>query len=797
MTFETLAVSLGDRSYEIFLGRKISQAARKWVNRVHSGKSIYVVTDRNVASIYGDDIRRWLAEEPEKMLALPPGEEQKTFSSVSRIYAFLSEGKANKDSIVVAFGGGVVGDLAGFAAATFLRGIPFIQIPTTLLAMLDSSVGGKTGFNLPEGKNLVGAFHQPCAAFIDDAFLSTLDDRNLRSGLAEAIKSAIAGDAVLWKLLVERGSQWKAFSNSDWREIIRRSVSFKISVVERDERESSLRKVLNLGHTIGHALEQSGGYGRLLHGEAVAAGLAWEAVLGWRLGVTPKNVTDDILSLLVGMGYGLDVPDIPLASIEAAVGMDKKRVVSDIDLPLIARPGECEIKRVPLEKIRTELADVRAEIRNYTAEKEKGQGLSYLLEPQEAVRSLESYVTANPRDGKAIVLLADAYLRSGNMTAALKAIQEALGRGISDPPVLQMAAELEKRLPQEASGGEDAHATLPFENLLVMGEDAYQISVADPIDLPAEKENEWQFFESALPAPEEEAAPLQFEEPIPETAAAMPEVPVSVSISDSAPLIDTSVVPPVETLKESDAVALPAEKEDEWQFLESAFPAPEEEAAPLQFEESIPETAAAMPEVPVSVSISDSAPLIDTSIVPPVETLKESDAVALPVEKEDEWQFLESAFPASEEEAAPLRFEEPVPETADAMPETPASVSISNSVPLTDTAAVLPIGTPDEPKAREEPEKQSAQSAAEQSSLSLVEAFSSVGTITLADLYWSQGEWSAARKIVRQILKEDPGDARARKWMDSHGEEDPVESVLETFLDLTAKEFGYDLSRYH
>ena len=794
MTSETRTVSLGDRSYDIFFGRNACQAVQKWVNRFHSGKSVYVVTDRNIASIYGDYIRNWLTEEPEKLLTLPSGEEHKTFSTVSRIYAFLSEGNAGRDSIVVAFGGGVVGDLAGFAAATFLRGIPFIQIPTTLLAMLDSSVGGKTGFNLPEGKNLVGAFHQPCAAFIDDSFLVTLDDRNLRSGLAEAIKSALAGDVELWKLFAERGSRWKTFSGEDWQEIIRRSVSFKISVVERDERESRLRKILNMGHTIGHALEQSGGYGSLLHGEAVAAGLAWEAVLGRRLGITEESVVDGVLSLLCGMRYELDFPHIPLASIEAAVGMDKKRVVSDINLPLIVRPGEYEILRVTLEEIRGKLAEVRAEIQSRAADKKSGRVTSYFGEPQEAVLSLEGYVAANPKDNKAIILLADAYLRSGNVAAAWGALQEVLGRNISDPYVLQMAVELEKQLAKGVSAGEDAQATLPFENLLVMGEDTYQIKIADSAVLPIEEEEEWRFFEPPVLAPEEKAVSLRLEEPVAEVAATAPEIPVSVSFSDSNLPVDTSFVPLIETQEELDSVVLPIEEEEEWRFFEPPVLVAEEKTASLQYEVPVAEVAATAPEIPVSVSFFDSNLPVDTSFVPLIETQEELDSVVLPIEEEEEWRFFEPPVLVSEEKAASLGLEEPVAEAAATVPEIPASASFSDSKPSVDTSFVPPIETPKEPEAREEPEEDTAE---EKNSLSLIEAFSSVGTVTLADLYWAQGECSAARKTVKQILEEDPGNMRARKWMDLHGEEDPVESALEVFLDLTAKEFCYDLSRHH
>ncbi|MGE5283651.1 MAG: 3-dehydroquinate synthase [Actinomycetota bacterium] len=363
MNPETLTVALGDRSYDIFFGREIYSLFQEWICRFYPGGSVHVVTDRNVASIYGGDIERWLAGIPHGVLALPPGEEHKNFDTVREIYGFLARGDAGRDSLVVAFGGGVVGDLAGFAAATYLRGISCIQVPTTLLSQVDSSVGGKTGFNLPEGKNLVGAFHQPRAVFIDDAFLRTLDDRNLRAGMAEVVKCALAGDAELWDRLVAVGGQWKAISGEEWRCVVRRAVAFKASVVERDEREASLRRILNLGHTIGHAMEKSSGYGRLLHGEAVAMGLAWEAILGMKLGVTGEGLVDGIVSLLIAMGFSLDDPEMALTSIAAAIGMDKKRMVSDVDLPLAAAPGRCELRRVPLAEIRRELPGIRAEIR--------------------------------------------------------------------------------------------------------------------------------------------------------------------------------------------------------------------------------------------------------------------------------------------------------------------------------------------------------------------------------------------------------------------------------------------------
>ena len=370
MNPETMTVALGDRSYDIFFGREIYSLFQEWICRFYPGGTVHVVTDRNVASIYGGDIERWLAGIPHNVLALPPGEENKNFDTVRQIYGFLAHGDAGRDSLVLAFGGGVVGDLAGFAAATYLRGISCIQVPTTLLSQVDSSVGGKTGFNLPEGKNLVGAFHQPRAVFIDDAFLLTLDDRNLLAGMGEVVKCALAGDAELWDRLLVAGGGWKGLSGDEWRWVVRRAVAFKASVVERDEREASLRRILNLGHPIGHAMEKSGGYGRLLHGEAVAMGLAWEAILGMKLGVTGEKLADGLVSLLIGMGFPLDDPGVALTSIAAAIGMDKKRMVSDVDLPLVVAPGRCELRRVPLAEIRRELPGIRAEIRERSIARE-------------------------------------------------------------------------------------------------------------------------------------------------------------------------------------------------------------------------------------------------------------------------------------------------------------------------------------------------------------------------------------------------------------------------------------------
>jgi 3-dehydroquinate synthase len=280
---ETVTVLLGDRSYDIFFGREIYSLFQEWICRFYPGGTVHVVTDRNVASIYGGDIQRWLAGIPHDVLALPPGEEHKNFDTVREIYGFLARGDAGRDSLVVAFGGGVVGDLAGFAAATYLRGISCIQVPTTLLSQVDSSVGGKTGVDLPEGKNLLGAFHQPTAVWIDPQFVETLPPREFRQGMAEVIKMALLGDEDLWSHLQDHAREIKQAGSAALTHTIASCCRLKASVVAADEKEAGHRRVLNLGHTVGHALERLSDY-QILHGDAVAIGLNSAARLAVRLG---------------------------------------------------------------------------------------------------------------------------------------------------------------------------------------------------------------------------------------------------------------------------------------------------------------------------------------------------------------------------------------------------------------------------------------------------------------------------------------------------------------------------------
>jgi 3-dehydroquinate synthase len=488
-----LTVSLGDRSYDIFFANGVFPLFQEWVGRFFRGDAVFVVTDKTVSSIYDKDIQKWLSGIPHHVLSLPAGEGEKHGDTVREIYSCFAGKGAGRDSLVVAFGGGVVGDLAGFAAATFLRGMPYVQIPTTLLSQVDSSVGGKTGYNLPEGKNLVGAFHQPRAVFIDPAFLLTLDDRNLRAGMAEVVKCAFAGVPSLLDSVAARAGSWRKMSGEAWIDIIRSTVAFKAGVVERDEREASTRRILNLGHTVGHALEQASGYRRLLHGEAVAMGLAWEAVFSRRQGVTPPEVERQMIDLLLAMGFTIDDPGIPLPAIASAIGMDKKKRLSNIDMPLVAGPGSCVLRPIPVSLLREDLPAIRDEIRNTLQERERAAVLEKRRVPEKeevhaphpgaadtlpSISALERRVVEDPRDAEAMIALAEAYRRAGNLAGAWETIKEALHQHPSSFQAQHVAREIERNMKKALPVAGESPSPL-LEDVLILEEGAFELRPAD------------------------------------------------------------------------------------------------------------------------------------------------------------------------------------------------------------------------------------------------------------------------------------------------------------------------------
>jgi len=263
--------------------------------------------------------------EPPIALFLPPGEEHKTLASVEKLLRQMAQAGGDRGSLLIAFGGGIVGDVGGFVAAIFMRGIPYIQVPTTFLAQVDSSVGGKTGVNLPEGKNLVGSFHQPLAVFADIGLLGTLSDRELRAGLMESVKAGIIRDRALVRFMEEHAAEVLGRNPKALEKVIAASIRMKAGVVNQDERESGLRMILNFGHTVGHALEQATSYKSLLHGEAIGWGMIAALHLARRRG-TISSSQFDRLEKLVHLYGPLPVLKLRPAKVVAATGGDKKNI---------------------------------------------------------------------------------------------------------------------------------------------------------------------------------------------------------------------------------------------------------------------------------------------------------------------------------------------------------------------------------------------------------------------------------------------------------------------------------------
>ena len=321
---KTLTVNLSERSYPISFGVDLSKQVRATINELtHAGRKVVVVTDRHLARKQADALYAMLGEVP--MLVLEPGEETKSLTEFGRVLDFCAEHRVDRAGALFAVGGGVIGDLGGFAAAAFLRGIEFYQIPTTLLAMVDSSVGGKTGINLKAGKNLVGAFHQPRGVFVATGLLATLPAREFAAGMAEVIKYGLLGDV---KLLEQLERSPLTVESEELAVVIHRCCAIKAGVVEADERETAKeggRALLNLGHTFGHAVEQVTGYGVYLHGEAVAIGLAAAARLSAKLGYIGAAEVERVENVLTAHALPVRLREsLPLGGLMAAAARDKK-----------------------------------------------------------------------------------------------------------------------------------------------------------------------------------------------------------------------------------------------------------------------------------------------------------------------------------------------------------------------------------------------------------------------------------------------------------------------------------------
>ena len=320
---ETLGVALGSRAYPIHIGAGILDAAELY--RPHlAGGTAAIVTNELVAPFYLERVKRAVHGARITEIVIADGEQAKSWQTLNRLFDDLLKGRCGRDTLVIALGGGVVGDLAGFAAAVYQRGVPFIQVPTTLLAQVDSSVGGKTAINHALGKNMIGAFHQPRAVISDVATLDTLPDRELRAGLAEVIKHGFALDAAFVDWLEANVEKILARERDALVHAIRRSCELKARIVAEDERESGSRALLNFGHTFGHAIEAGAGYGTWLHGEAVAAGMVMAAELSRLMGQLKKNEVSRIRNLLKRAGLPVAGPALAPQQLMELMALDKK-----------------------------------------------------------------------------------------------------------------------------------------------------------------------------------------------------------------------------------------------------------------------------------------------------------------------------------------------------------------------------------------------------------------------------------------------------------------------------------------
>ncbi len=349
-----IEVELGDRKYPIYIGESVL-SDQKLIDEHITSSQVLIVTNENVAPLYLKHVEKNLSKVNHDVLILPDGESTKSLESLNQIITCLMEKKYSRTCILIALGGGVIGDLTGFAAACYQRGVKFIQIPTTLLAQVDSSVGGKTAVNHPLGKNMIGAFYQPCAVLADTHVLSTLPEREFAAGLAEVIKYGLIRDKSFYEWLEENIELVIQRDNEALTYIIERSCTNKAEVVAEDERESGVRATLNLGHTFGHAIETALSYKGWLHGEAVGCGMLMAADLSMRLGLLDQVQVDRIKTLLDRAKLPTKVPKgISLKQMLENMKVDKKSRDGVLYLILLNDIGDAVITSDYTEQALTE-----------------------------------------------------------------------------------------------------------------------------------------------------------------------------------------------------------------------------------------------------------------------------------------------------------------------------------------------------------------------------------------------------------------------------------------------------------
>lgn len=336
---EKLHINLEEKSYDIFIEKGILNKVGDYISKIYKGKKIVIVTDTNVDKLYGNKLMKILENSgysPKKVVFIA-GEENKNFTTLIDVQEQIIDCGIKRGDLLIAFGGGVVGDLAGFAAATLYRGIDFIQIPTTLLAQVDSSVGGKVAVDTSRGKNLVGNFYQPKMVIIDPELLDTLEERELKSGMAEVIKYGAIYDKTFFEYLNSKNNILE-----DIEKTLKRCCEIKAEVVEKDEFDTGIRMILNYGHTLGHAIEKYYNYGKYTHGEAISIGMHEVTLLGEKLGITKIGEAEKIKNIL--LKYKLPIEDkVEIKDLIEAIKSDKKNISGTLNFIFLKEIGKVEI----------------------------------------------------------------------------------------------------------------------------------------------------------------------------------------------------------------------------------------------------------------------------------------------------------------------------------------------------------------------------------------------------------------------------------------------------------------------
>ncbi|MEO8856607.1 MAG: 3-dehydroquinate synthase [Burkholderiaceae bacterium] len=366
---ERVGISLGDRSYQILIGSGLFDDPQTYAD-VSAGRSALIVTNTVVAPLYEERLRRALQSRFKQVdsVVLPDGEAHKNWQTLNLIFDTLLRRACDRKTVLFALGGGVVGDMTGFAGASYMRGVPFVQVPTTLLAQVDSSVGGKTAINHPLGKNMIGAFYQPVQVVCDLATLATLPAREVSAGLAEVIKYGPISDMAFFEWLESNMDALRASDSAALAYAVRRSCEIKAAVVGHDERESGLRAILNFGHTFGHAIEAGMGYGQWLHGEAVAGGMVMAAELSLRLGLIDERLVLRLTRLIEAAGLPTRCPQLPsITAGSTAIAnadrylelmrVDKKATAGEIKFVVLDREGSAALRGAPEAIVRQVIDD--------------------------------------------------------------------------------------------------------------------------------------------------------------------------------------------------------------------------------------------------------------------------------------------------------------------------------------------------------------------------------------------------------------------------------------------------------